>query len=306
MKRNEFLKLTGLTFGASLVSNPFDLFANEPAKVPTTAEELSRYMLSMAPERNPTVDRVIVGDPNTKIIKAATCWMPYWDTLRKAKNEGANVIVAHEPTFFTHWDLNEKQGDYYRNPAAQAEYLKWVEKKMDWILENKLVIVRNHDSIDQVMDFGMSAALGKVLGLGPGDILRQEKYYTVFKLQPIKAGVFAKNISKILGEFGQPGVGFYGDEDRMIQSIGIGTGNASDPIQFAHMNPDMYLVINDAFRTWSHGEFATDSGTPMVIIDHGTSEEHGMRLLQQHLRTKFPEMDIVHLEQGCSYKWIVP
>lgn len=306
MKRTEFLKLTGLAVGASFVTNPFDLFANQAVEVPATALELSRYMLSMAPERNPTVDRVIVGDPDAPIKKVATCWTPYWDMLRKAKDAGANVVVAHEPTFFTHWDLDEKQGDYHRFPAAQKQYMEWAEKKKAWILENGLVVIRNHDSIDQIMDFGMSAALGKVLGFGPGDILRQEKYYTVYKMGPIKAGVFAKKISKTLAEFGQPGLGFYGDENRLIQSIGVGTGNASDPMQFAHMDPDMYLVINDAFRTWSHGEFATDSGKPMVIIDHGTSEEHGMRLLQQHLRTKFPEMDIVHLEQGCSYKWIVP
>jgi hypothetical protein len=49
---------------------------------------------------------------------------------------------------------------------------------------------------------------------------------------------------------GQPGVEFYGDHDRSIESIGIGTGCICDPIQFMDMEPDLFVAIDDKVRTW--------------------------------------------------------
>jgi hypothetical protein len=66
----------------------------------------------------------------------------------------------------------------------------------------------------------------------------------------------------------------------------------------------MYIAINDIVRTWIQTSFANDSGKPLVVIDHGTAEEPGMRLLSELLQKHINSIDTVHFQQGCTYKWI--
>ena len=50
--------------------------------------------------------------------------------------------------------------------------------------------------------------------------------------------------------------------------------------------------------------YAEDTGKPLIVINHGTSEEYGMRLLSEHLKAAFSHLEIIHFSQGCSYRWI--
>jgi len=66
----------------------------------------------------------------------------------------------------------------------------------------------------------------------------------------------------------------------------------------------MFIAIDDVVRTWTQTTYASDSGQPLIVINHGTSEEAGMRMLNQIIKKKFPKLETIHFEQGCSYKWI--
>lgn len=35
---------------------------------------------------------------------------------KKAVESGVNLPVVHEPTFYTHWDLDEDKEDYFKAP----------------------------------------------------------------------------------------------------------------------------------------------------------------------------------------------
>lgn len=70
------------------------------------------------------------------------------------------------------------------------------------------------------------------------------------------------------------------------------------------LKPDIFIVIDDVIRTWIETEYAEDTGQPLVVINHGTSEEFGMRWLNDHLKKTFSQYDVIHLSQGCSYRWI--
>jgi putative NIF3 family GTP cyclohydrolase 1 type 2 len=75
-------------------------------------------------------------------------------------------------------------------------------------------------------------------------------------------------------------------------------------MEFADLKPDLYIAIDDVVRTWTQTAFAADTGNPLIVINHGTSEEMGMRSLNQIIKQKFPDLDVVHFDQGCTYKWI--
>jgi len=307
MIRKDFLRLAALTGGylaTSGVTGGKNLSVINNSDEVTVAE-LQKFLVSLTQLKPKTVDRIIIGNPEITVKKIGTCWMPYWETCKKAVKSGVNVLVTHEPTFYTHWDLDEKTEDYFRSPEfTKQAYLEQVEKKKKWLIENGLVIIRNHDTMDALKDVGIPFTLGKYLGFNNSDIIASRTYYNVYKVSKQTATTFAGKVAGRLSEIGQPGVAFYGDPDYPVASVGIGTGCICDPMEFADLKPDIFIAIDDVVRTWTQTAYATDTGKPLIIINHGTSEEMGMRMLNQIIKQKFPNIETAHFNQGCTYKWI--
>ena len=279
-----------------------------------TARELCDYLRTLggdAVDVNTTVDKVIIGDPDTPIQKIGTCWMPYLDVLKEAYAAGVNVMVCHEPTFYAHHDLEEELTNrefakYYRwrgLTTGMEAYAAMVEEKKQWILEHGMVIIRCHDALDAAPEFGIPFALGKALGFGSEDLLRSKPYLNIYRMPGTTALMAAKKLAKKLRACGQDGVQFYGDPDRAVSSVAVGTGCYCDPIEVMELGADLYIAIDDAVQTWVQTAFAHDSGQPMIVINHGGSEEPGVQLLSEHLEKVMP-YPVQHFFCGCGYRWI--
>jgi putative NIF3 family GTP cyclohydrolase 1 type 2 len=301
MQRRDFLQNMSL-FGIGTLGG-FDFEVKENM----TAQDLQNYLRSLIEVNEPSTDRIVIGDPNTIIKKIGTCWMPHWELCKEAVAKGINVLVAHEPTFYTHWDLQAKDSDYLKaqSDVAKQAYIEQRDKKAKWIRENGLVIIRSHDVMDKLGEIGMPFALGQAMGFTNKEIIRSQNYYNVYGIQPQSAIEFVKKTAKLLKKAGnQPGVGFYGDKNRLINSVGVGCGYLCDPLIFSDQKPDLFVVINDTIKTWIQGSYSMDSGQPMMVIDHGTSEEFGMRLLQKHLSERWKNHECIHFARGCTYEWV--
>jgi putative NIF3 family GTP cyclohydrolase 1 type 2 len=307
MNRKDFIRLTALAGGMYATSGIIEGrdISGAMSSMDISAADVQEFLVSLTKLGPKTVDRIIIGDPGTKVKKIGTCWMPYWETCKKAVDSGVNLLVVHEPTFYTHWDLDEDKEDYFKAPDyARKQYLELVEEKKKWILENGLVIIRNHDTLDALKDRGIPFALGQFLGYSNDDIIRSRTYYNVYKIDKQPASVVAAVIAHKLKELGQPGVAFYGDPDWPVSSVGVGTGCICDPMYYADLQPDIFIAIDDTIRTWTQTTFARDSGQPLIVINHGTSEEMGTRMLNRIIQERFPDIETIHFNQGCSYKWI--
>ena len=302
MKRREFILSTSLASAGSAVLGVHSVLPKEGI---STAADMQKYLRSLHKVAEPSVDRIVIGDPATVIRKVGTCWQPYFLTLRRAREMGINLMIVHEPTFYTHWDLDTEPGLFYSTPEpARENYLEAIEEKKTWIEENGMVIIRSHDVPDILKGFGIPFALGEALGYNSDSLIRSKDYYNVYRINPDKAMNVAGNIARSLSVFGQPGVGFYGDPDRMVSSVGLGTGCICDPMQYRELKPELSIAIDDTVRTWTQTSFAEDTGDPLVVINHGTSEEMGMRMLNQYLAGVIPGLEFIHLNQGCTYRWI--
>jgi putative NIF3 family GTP cyclohydrolase 1 type 2 len=300
MKRRDFIISTGL----ATTSLSFGAFRIEKEII--TAADLQKYLRGLRSVGEPSVDRIIIGNPDTKIKKVGTVWTPYLKTLEKAVSLGINVLIVHEPTFYMHWDLENletKGHEYFHNTPSPAreQYLKALEKTKRWIESHGLVIIRNHDVTDLIfIPFG----LGEKLGLRNEDIIRSKDYYNVYQVEEDTAANIARRIANSLKDFNQPGVAFYGDSGRVVSTVGLGTGCICDPRDYAELKPELCIGVDDTVKTWRQAYFAKDTGNPLVVINHGTSEEMGVRLLNEHLRKNISSIEFIHLNQGCDYKWI--
>jgi len=312
MKRRTFIGLAGAASAGVILSGAGPASLSEDVQVPSSAaakpiaaRDVAAYLRTLEEVAEPSVDRIVVGDPATEVANIGTCWLPYWETCRQAVRDGVNLLIVHEPTFYTHWDLDEKSPDLFAASAAgQKAYRRAVEAKKEWILANKMVVIRCHDVLDKIGGFGIPYAFGKLLGFGTGDIVRSRPYYNVYRTERKRAVEAAREIARRMAEVGQPGVAFYGDKDRAIESVGIGTGCFSDPIEFMDLAPDLFVAIDDVVRTWTQTVYARDTGHPLVVVNHGATEEAGVRGLSEFLKKRHPERRVVHYAQGCGYEWV--
>jgi hypothetical protein len=314
MRRRHFIGLAGAASAGAILAgaNPPGLTgagrrAPAGAAPPLLARDVAAFLRTLAAVEEPSVDRIVIGDPSTEVAGIGTCWLPYWETCRRAVRDGVNLLIGHEPTFYTHWDLDEKSPDLFNASAAgRAAYLKAIDAKRDWILANRLTVIRCHDVLDKLGGFGIPHAFGKLLGFGSGDIVRSKPYYNVYRTAPKKAVDAAREIARRMAEARQPGVAFYGDRDRVVGSVGVGTGCFCDPIEFMDLAPDLFIAIDDIVRTWTQTVYAEDTGHPLVVVNHGATEEAGMRGLSEFLAKTYTGRKVVHYPGGCGYDWVTP
>jgi putative NIF3 family GTP cyclohydrolase 1 type 2 len=312
MKRRSFLEMAGAASAAAIVpgstagpllGSSHEGAAPQPARL--RAKDVAAYLRSLEEVAEPSVDRIVVGDPETEIAHIGTCWLPYWETCRQAVRDGVNLLIVHEPTFYTHWDLDEKSPDLFgASPTGQEAYAKEVRIKKDWIIGNKLVVIRCHDVLDKIGGFGIPHSFGRLLGFGSSDIIRSKPFYNVYRTAPKPAIEVARAIASKMAQVGQPGVAFYGDRNRTVDSVGVGTGCFCDPIEFMDLAPALFIAIDDVVRTWTQTVYARDSGHPLVVVNHGATEEAGVRGLSEFLKNRFPERRVIHYAQGCGYEWV--
>jgi putative NIF3 family GTP cyclohydrolase 1 type 2 len=258
------------------------------------AIEVNHHLNSLIPDLNlpnKTVDRVIYGDPEREVAGIAVAWMPYRVTIERAREVGANVLVVHEPTFFDHWDLDGKLADI---PEAAD--------KRDLIDSAGLTVIRCHDIWDALPDIGIPYAWGDFLELGKPS--KTERYYNVYEVPEQAAAEFAAKVASKTAPLGQPGVGFYGDPEAQVTSVGLGTGCISDPFRIYAMGADLAISVDDVVRAWVAGEWCQDTGKPLLVVNHCVAEEPGMVTLAEHLRKTFPGLPVTHIPQQCTYRSI--
>jgi putative NIF3 family GTP cyclohydrolase 1 type 2 len=303
MKRRDFINTAAPTaMGISML--PGTLFAKHSSDI-MTADDLNKYLRSLVEVDEPSVDKIIVGDPETVISKIGTAWMPYWHTLKEAKAKGVNTLVVHEPTFYTHRDLEDTRWDNLATLSRGQElYSKQVKTKKKWIEENGMAVIRCHDVLDKIKGYGIPFAFGRALGFRDSDIIRSKTYYNVYEIETTAAIDVARSIAQKLDSVGQPGVAFYGDENFQVKSVGLGTGCICNPMQFMDLEMDLAIAIDDSVSTWIQTTYAEDSGRPLIVVNHGTTEEFGMKELSDQLNKSLTYLDTVHFNQGCTYRWV--
>lgn len=251
------------------------------------------------------MDRIIVGDAQTVVRGIAVMWTPTWDALRRAVADGCNVVVAHEPTFYSHFDLDgfEEQAGKI-SAAAQRALVPTRDAKLRWIQENGLVVIRSHDVVDR-MPGGVPDSLVRQLGFAESDVLVRKDPYRIVQIVPaVTAAELAQRLAKAFARIGQPGVAFYGDPQRRVEKLGLGTGYGCVPWDFVSLGADMCVTIDDRIKTWIETEWADDAGFPMIVIHHGTSEEWGVHSLHAKLSAAFPQIPVKLQVQGFRAKWV--
>ena len=258
-----------------------------------------------------TVDRFLAGNPDSEVKGIAVSWMPTFPNLKRALDAGCNLFVTHEPLYAV--SINE-QGkviggtpfiDPHLHRIRERIFDKddvWVEKQRR-LEETGMIVYRCHDFWDDFPKIGIHDAWVYWLGLS-GEPVEARKFYEVHEFDEITLGELAGKILKRVRSLGQKAVHVIGDLNKRVSSIAIGTGAITDYREMHNMRADVLLLTDDGTRLWESGQWAVDSDTPLIIVNHSTSEEPGMITLSHYIQKAFPDVPVMHIPVGCIYKTI--
>ena len=230
------------------------------------------------PWRAQTVDSIKSGSASTKVTGIATTMMATLDVVQRAAASGNNMVITHEPTFYSHEDKTEAlQGD--------ATY----QFKQGFLNKHDMVVFRFHDhwharSPDGIAT-GMAQALDWQRNADPANP-RQ------FLFNNLTLSALAKQMQDKLKI---RSVRVVGDPDLRVRTAIANWGYAGSLRPLA--SPDSDVLIIGETREWELVEYAADaiaSGRKkgLIILGHIPSEQAGMQYCAEWLKTFITEVPV--------------
>ena len=235
------------------------------AQKPTAGELLDRVKKNTGvPWREQTVDTIKQGSRDTPVTGVATTFAATFDVLQRAAASGKNLVITHEPTFYSHLDeTRELQND----PVYQA--------KRDFIEKHHMVVFRFHDHWHARNPDGIFEGMTKALGW--------EKYRSpekrLFVMPEMTLDQLAGDIERRLQIRTMRVIG---DPKLKVTKVALvpGAAGAQTQIQALERDDVEVLVVGEA-REWETVEYARDAMTEgkrkaLILMGHVVSEEAGM------------------------------
>jgi putative NIF3 family GTP cyclohydrolase 1 type 2 len=222
-------------------------------------------------------DTFKIGTPDMPVRGIASTFMSTLNVFERAHASGKNMIITHEPTFWSDADVVK---DLTNDP------LYW--HKLDFANRNGLIVWRFHDHWHAMKPDGIFLGWNKALGWDKyvaGDDQR------LYHIPETTLEVVAKHIAKSLES---RSVRVIGDPQLKVRVVGRGAHTlAGNMAVFPRV--DM-LLISEA-REWDSIEYVRDTvlfgqKKGMVLISHEAGEEAGMNECAKWLRTFVTEVPV--------------
>ena len=96
-------------------------------------------------------------------------------------------------------------------------------------------------------------------------------------------------------------VHYVGDADGEVTRIAVGTGAITNFRLMFSLEADVLLLTDDGTRLWESAVWSVDVGVPLILVNHATAEEPGMRNLAVYVREQF-SVPVHQIPQGCLYR----
>lgn len=241
-----------------------------------------------------TVDRLVAGSPEVRVKGIATTMMATLEVLQRAAAAGRNMIVTHEPTFWSHEDKTE---ELVNDPTY--------EFKRRFIAEHDVAVFRFHDHWHRMKPDGINAGMTGELGWQKNAV-SEGSHEFVFPTTSL--GEFVGTMGKRLNAHSMRVVG---DPKLQVRRAYASWGYASlmPAMIKSAARPDVDLVICGETREWELVEYVQDqiaSGAKkaLLVMNHVVSEQAGMKFCADWLRPLVPEVPVEFIASAEPF-WTV-
>ncbi len=234
-----------------------------------------------------TCDGFIYGDPNNELKKVVVTFMATVDVINQAIECGANLIITHEPTWYTGEDSTEWLQD-------NVIY----KKKMKLVEDNEIVIYRFHDRMHMFKEGDMILrGFDEKFGWQKNRIIPDycPEFGATYEIEPTILGdvldIFHAKLEMDI-------IQFIGDMNKEVRRIGVYVGGGSlglgiEEKPMLHMQRNkLDLIICGDITGWTTVPYINDGvslneNVSMIVLGHERSEEMGMEFLAEYLKNEF-------------------
>jgi putative NIF3 family GTP cyclohydrolase 1 type 2 len=238
------------------------------------------------PWREQTVDRMIAGSADTPIAGIATVMMATLEMLERVHAAGKNMVITHEPTFWSHLD-----------DVSQLKDDALYKYKLDFIEENKMAVFRFHDHWHAHKPDGIATGMARELGW--------EKYQDAEdpRLFALPETTLERLASEMATKLKAGTNRMVGDRDLKVRRAFANWGYASEFPGIPHLaRPDIEVMIVGETREWEVVEYAQDLITwgkkkGLIVLGHVVSEQAGMKSCADWLKGFVTEVPVEYLEE---------
>jgi putative NIF3 family GTP cyclohydrolase 1 type 2 len=247
-----------------------------------------------------TCDQLIEGDWNFQVTGVATTFMATIEVVRRAIDMDCNLIITHEPTYFTGSD----RLDWMRSDPV---YLK----KKALIDDNQISIWRYHDHMHGGNIDLIYTGLLKDLGWG--------KYLETKIPQPHCYSIPSTTMADLVGflkkTLSMKVVRVIGDLEMECSRIGIlvgggslGLGQEEMPAKLMH-DQQLDVMICGEITEWTLSAYVRDASAlgmnkAMIVVGHERSEESGMKELANRLQLLLEEIPVHFSDAGEPFIYL--
>jgi putative NIF3 family GTP cyclohydrolase 1 type 2 len=241
-----------------------------------------------------TCDQLIEGNWKQKVTGVVTTFMATVDVINRAIAAGCNLIITHEPTYFTGTDQTEwlkSDPVYFRKKAL--------------IDDNRISIWRYHDHMHSGITDLIYAGLLKDLGW--------EEYLDSGFPLPHCYTIPPTTLTTLVGllkkKLNMNVIRVIGNRDMKCSRVGILVGGGSLGLGVEEMpaklmnDEQLDVIVCGEITEWTLSAYVRDAtelglNKAMIIIGHERSEEPGMKYLADKLKPLLEGIPIYFLDSG--------
>ncbi len=239
-----------------------------------------------------TVDTIKVGSADQIVTGIISTMFPTVAIIEEAVKLNANLIIAHEPTFYSATDNLEKQ-----------ETNAMIQKKLALLKEKGIVVWRFHDYSHFMQPDMISLGVKKKMGWEP----YQKKGEPLINIPAVSLKQLINQLKKNLSIQHLRAIGDLQQNCSSIALLPGAWGVQAHISTIEKNNPDV-LIVGEMVE-WETAEYIRDARkmgakTALIILGHSVSEEPGMELFVEWLKPKIPGMPITHIATGDPFLWI--
>jgi len=284
VSRRSFL-YGGMALAGALVSVRT---ASALAAVPLTAGQVvDRIKANVGIQwREQTVDRMIAGSADTPVTGIATIMMATLEMLARARAAGKNMVITHEPTFWSHQD-----------DVSQLKDDALYKYKLDFIETHKMAVFHFHDHWHGHKPDGIATGMARELGWEKYQDAENPKLFTLPEM------TLERLAAELESKLKATTIRVVGDRDLMVKRAVASWGYVSEfPGIPLLARPDIDVLIVGEAREWEVVEYAQDLITwgkkkGLILLGHVVSEQAGMKHCAEWLKGFVTEVPVEYLEE---------
>ena len=271
---------------------------------PLTAQQVVDRIQKNAgvPWQAQTLDTFKAGDPSRQLTGIATTAMATMDVLTRAVKEKTNLIVTLEPVFFGRLDGQPDpagRGGGRGQTGVNLDDPVYTAKK-EFIQRNGLVVWRFTDHWRARKPDPFATGLARTFAWG--------KYQV--DDDPFRYDLPGPTLTSLVDDLAKrlkarAGIRVIGDPRAKVRRIAILPGVSTLAAAMKAL-PDADAIVAGEAREWESVEYAQDTVAAgqkkgMIMLGRALSEEPGMNLCAEWLKTLVPEVPVQWLPAGDPY-----